>query len=136
MEAYNKRCFNLTILGEEFQNPSSWFYFLRKHSEISGYLKYNIGDAQTELKEDEGFEVERIYILAKIYGSGGGAKLMEYALAKARELSKQYVWLGVHEENFRAINFYKKFGFTEFSDHIFMMGNQAQRDILMKKELF
>jgi ribosomal protein S18 acetylase RimI-like enzyme len=46
-----------------------------------------------------------------------------------------YVWLGVWEENLRAINFYKKNGFVEFDKHIFKLGNDEQTDIMMKRQL-
>jgi ribosomal protein S18 acetylase RimI-like enzyme len=132
MEAYYARCFREDVFLEEMKNPKSWFYFIRKGEIVAGYLKINIDDAQTELREKDGFEIERIYVLKRFYGSGAGAALMEYALKRARELSKRYVWLGVHEKNYRALSFYRKYAFKEFSDHIFMMGNEPQRDILMK----
>jgi ribosomal protein S18 acetylase RimI-like enzyme len=45
------------------------------------------------------------------------------------------IWLGVWEHNEHAISFYKKFGFEQFGDHIFMLGNDAQTDLLLKKNL-
>ena len=45
------------------------------------------------------------------------------------------MWLGVWEENPRAIRFYQKQGFVEFGEHIFQLGDDAQRDVLMKKSL-
>jgi len=45
------------------------------------------------------------------------------------------VWLGVWEENPRAIKFYKKNGFVEFDKHTFVLGEDEQTDILMKKIL-
>ena len=45
------------------------------------------------------------------------------------------MWLGVWEENKRAIRFYQKNGFVEFDKHIFILGKDAQTDILMRKKL-
>jgi ribosomal protein S18 acetylase RimI-like enzyme len=45
------------------------------------------------------------------------------------------MWLGVWEENPRAIRFYQKQGFVEFDQHIFQLGEDAQTDILMKLNL-
>ena len=53
----------------------------------------------------------------------------------AREKNKDYVWLGVWEENPRAINFYKKNGFVAFDKHLFQLGNDLQTDIMMKLKL-
>jgi ribosomal protein S18 acetylase RimI-like enzyme len=47
----------------------------------------------------------------------------------------KYVWLGVWEQNHRALQFYKKNGFVPFDTHIFKLGNDEQTDIMMKLEL-
>jgi ribosomal protein S18 acetylase RimI-like enzyme len=43
------------------------------------------------------------------------------------------VWLGVWERNPRAIAFYRKFGFREVGTHVFPLGNDPQRDIVMAR---
>ena len=43
------------------------------------------------------------------------------------------IWLGVWEKNPKAISFYKKFGFVEVGDQVFPLGNDPQRDIVMKR---
>ena len=53
----------------------------------------------------------------------------------ADELKSNYVWLGVWEENQRAIRFYEKNGFIAFDKHIFKLGEDEQTDIMMKKTL-
>jgi ribosomal protein S18 acetylase RimI-like enzyme len=42
-------------------------------------------------------------------------------------------WLGVWERNTKAIAFYKKFGFHEVGEHVFPLGTDAQRDIVMAR---
>jgi len=37
----------------------------------------------------------------------------------------------VWERNWRAQAFYRKFGFIEAGDHVFMLGTDAQRDIIL-----
>jgi len=51
----------------------------------------------------------------------------------AHQNEVDYVWLGVWEENPRAIRFYQKNGFVEFDKHIFKLGDDKQIDIMMKK---
>jgi ribosomal protein S18 acetylase RimI-like enzyme len=60
---------------------------------------------------------------------------MQQCIDIALEKEKELLWLGVWEHNHRAIGFYKKWGFEKFSTHTFMLGNDAQTDWLMKKEL-
>lgn len=56
---------NLTIdqLTKELMNSESLFYFARMDEKIIGYLKVNFGKAQTDFKEDDSIEIERVYVL-------------------------------------------------------------------------
>ena len=45
------------------------------------------------------------------------------------------VWLGVWEHNPKAIEFYKRCGFEVFDKHIFVLGNDPQNDLLMRKQI-
>jgi diamine N-acetyltransferase len=98
-------------------------------------LKINFKEAQTELKENKTIEIERIYVLKDFYGKNVGQLLYDKAIKIAKQKNVEYVWLGVWEENPRAINFYKKNGFVEFDKHIFKLGNDEQTDIMMKLKL-
>ena len=129
---YLADAFNITRLTEELNNPESQFYFAVLNDTVIGYLKINLGQAQTELKEANGLEIERIYVLKEFHGKGIAAALYQKAIAIACQQNCTYVWLGVWEENKRAIGFYTKNGFAEFDRHIFMVGDDAQTDIMMK----
>jgi len=43
------------------------------------------------------------------------------------------VWLGVWEQNNRALAFYQKFGFKKTGDHIFCVGDDPQRDVILSR---
>jgi ribosomal protein S18 acetylase RimI-like enzyme len=45
------------------------------------------------------------------------------------------VWLGVWERNPRAIRFYERNGFAAVGDHIFQLGSDPQRDLIMVRRL-
>lgn len=64
-----------------------------------------------------------------------GEILYEKAIEIANRKNSDYVWLGVWEENPRAISFYKKNGFVEFDKHIFRLGDDEQTDVMMKLNL-
>jgi len=128
---------NLTVekLSTEFQNTNSEFYFATFQNEIIGYLKLNFGQAQTDLQDDKAVEIERIYVLKAFLGKGVGQMLFDFAIQIAKKRNAEYVWLGVWEENHRAISFYKKNGFGEFGKHSFMLGTDNQTDLMMKLSL-
>jgi len=122
-------------LLEELKNNDSQFYFAEIDGEIAGYLKVNFGDSQTELKDNKSLEIERIYVVKDYHGKGIAQALYAKAIEIANSLDSEYIWLGVWEENARAISFYKKNGFVEFDKHFFKLGNDEQTDIMMKLKL-
>lgn len=134
VEKYLDESFTIKILSEELNNVNSQFFFALVDNEPVGYLKVNIGAAQTELKDDGGMELQRIYVLQDYHGKSVGQALFEKAKSLAIEGNYPYLWLGVWEENHRALNFYRKNGFLPFDKHIFKMGDEEQTDWMMKLE--
>lgn len=132
MADYLETSYSLEKLTNELNNPFSEFYFACIHEQVVGYLKINTGTAQTEHKDLLAFEIERIYVDAAYLGKRVGQILFEKAIELAKEKKVSYVWLGVWEENHRALAFYKKNGFVPFDKHIFKLGKDAQTDIMMK----
>lgn len=135
MNTYLSENLSLDKLRSELNNPDSFFYFATQDTNVIGYLKINKGNAQTEKISDRSIEIERIYTLAIYHGKGIGQMLLEYAIKRGIELHANTVWLGVWEENLRAIAFYRKHGFTEFDRHQFRLGDDIQTDILMKLDI-
>lgn len=135
LKKYLDEKFNVTKLSEELNHPHSTFYFAKIGDEVVGYLKTNTGEAQTELMDLNAFEIQRIYVLQAYHGKRVGQLLIDKALEEARQTTCTYVWLGVWEENHRAIRFYSKNGFIKFDTHIFKMGDEEQMDWLMKLDL-
>jgi ribosomal protein S18 acetylase RimI-like enzyme len=132
MKKYLDENFSADKLANELNNKNSEFYFTTLDNIVIGYLKLNFGEAQTELKDSKTLEIERIYVLKEYHGKSVGQILYEQAIQVAKQKEAEYIWLGVWEENLKAINFYKKNGFTEFDRHIFKLGNDEQTDIMMK----
>jgi len=128
---------NLSIqrLTIELMNSESLFYFARMDEEIIGYLKINYGEAQTDFKEDNSIEIERVYVSEEFQGKNVGQNLLNKAIEISRVKNAKSVWLGVWEKNYKAIRFYQKNGFVEFGNHPFILGDDIQTDILMKRHL-
>ena len=132
MKAYLDTSFSTEKLTAELENPNSEFYFATQNEIVIGYLKVNFGSAQTELQDANAVEIERIYVLQDYHGKQVGQLLFEKAMAIAKNNHCNYIWLGVWEENHRALQFYTKNGFVAFDKHIFVLGEEEQTDIMMK----
>lgn len=135
MAKYLEESFSIDKLTRELNDRTSEFYFAISDDNVIGYLKLNYGQSQTELKDKEALEIERIYVLHEYHGKNVGQLLFEKAMQIAKDINATHVWLGVWEKNPKAIRFYKKNGFVEFDKHIFKLGTDEQTDIMMKLHL-
>ena len=135
MQKYLDENLSLERLKSELENLDSEFYFIENENKNLGYLKLNFENAQTEKVEENYFEIERIYVLKAFLGQKIGQILFDKAIEIGREKNLEYVWLGVWEENHRAIRFYGKNGFEIFGKHDFVLGKDVQTDLLMKMKI-
>ncbi len=78
-------------------------------------------------------EIRRFYVDAPWHGTGLAQRLMATALDFAAGRNADVVWLGVWEENPRGIAFYRKCGFAVVGSHVFLVGSDPQRDLLMTR---
>lgn len=132
MEQYNERHFSTDELQREIDNPDSTFVVAKVDGVPAGYMKVNVGDAQTEEMLGNRMEVQRLYILRQYKRNGLGARFMHTAFDMARAQGKSVIWLGVWEHNDAAIAFYKRMGFVQFGSHDFVLGEDRQMDLLME----
>lgn len=135
METYVQAQFNLNYFNTLYQTPGTAFFMAYLGQEPVAYLKLNVDNAQTEQLLDNAIEIERIYVKAAQQGQGFGLELLNFSLEYGRSLNKEWIWLGVWEQNYGAIRFYERHGFRTFSQHDFYLGNDLQLDLLMKRKL-
>lgn len=129
---YIKDSLNTAQLTTEFNNANSLFYIAYLDKEVVGYLKINFGDAQTETISGNTLEVQRIYVLQSFQGKNIGQFLLDEVKKIAKNSAVDFIWLGVWEENHKALRFYTKNEFVVFDKHVFTMGNDEQTDLLMQ----
>uniref|UniRef100_UPI0040470BE6 GNAT family N-acetyltransferase n=1 Tax=Roseivirga sp. TaxID=1964215 RepID=UPI0040470BE6 len=135
LKAYIDRALNLEKLDSELQKSKSTFYFLEEGKTLIGYLKLNLSPDQSDINDPKSLEIERIYIEKDYHGKGFGKILFDFAVAKAHEHGLKYIWLGVWEKNFKALDFYYKQGFFKFDEHRFKLGTDNQVDYLLRLDL-
>lgn len=119
----------------EVGSPENIFLLAYHNNKVAGYLKLREGKKQEALKDWQSMEIARLYVVKEFIGTGAGKTLMQAAINIAREKEKEVVWLGVWEKNQRAIAFYTAWGFEKFGECDFLLGDDVQRDWLMKKAL-
>jgi diamine N-acetyltransferase len=80
-------------------------------------------------------ELRQLYILKPWQGLGIAHELMDWALSRARELGAEDVYLSVYVDNHRARRLYERYGFEFVGPYAFMVGSQADEDLIMRLSL-
>jgi ribosomal protein S18 acetylase RimI-like enzyme len=132
---YLEQSFNTPQLTKELMNVESSFYLATSDQKAIGYLKINFGKAQTEIMDEHALEIQRIYVLQEFHGKRVGQLFIDEVLNIVKINPVTFIWLGVWEENHRAIAFYSKNDFSVFDKHDFTLGGDIQTDLLMKLEI-
>ncbi|MEX0316236.1 MAG: GNAT family N-acetyltransferase [Allomuricauda sp.] len=133
--AYINSAFSSEKLASEIKNPNTWFYFVLDEKEIVGYFKLNRGDAQSDIKDDQSLELERIYVIQSYQGKGIGHWILDQTKQIAKKQQIHHIWLGVWEKNQAAIRFYQRHGFKKFGTHPYYIGKDKQTDWLMQSDI-
>ena len=135
LAVHTARAFDPAVVAQQLADPRCITLWLLDQSRPVGYIKLNTGDAQTVEGLADGLEVEQLYVRASHLGQGLGLLLLSRATKAATDLGLPYLWLGVWERNEKAIAFYEHVGFEAFDAHVFMLGREEQRDVLMRLPL-
>ena len=133
LDRYHK----LETIEEEFQAPKNQFYLAEHHGQPAGFCKLvlNENEGHPKLTGYSCLELERIYVLEQYQGMHIGYHLINMAETVGRNKNFDILWLGVWEKNLKAIEIYKKWGFSEIGSHTFDLGGDIQTDLMMKKHL-
>jgi len=119
------------IQTAELVDPAVTTLVSEQDGQLIGYAQLRWGPAPPCVVASRPAEVQRLYVDAAWHGQGVARDLLNHALHQAAEAGADHIWLGVWEHNPRAIAFYRKFGFEEVGAHVFPLGTDPQRDIIM-----
>jgi len=132
MAKHLKDSFSPEIQLAELSNPNNIFLTIEDEKLTVGYAQLVLNSKEEFVTGINPLEIRRIYVVQEYIGKGVGKALMQAAIQEARQKGCDSVWLGVWEKNPRAIEFYKKWDFKEVGSHVFKLGDDTQRDIIME----
>ena len=135
MEIFMNIQFTKGRLMLEVGQPENTFLLAYMGEDVAGYAKLRDTRHPKNLGSSKAIEIARLYAMPDLIGKGVGKLLMEKSLEIADQKNKDTIWLGVWKENKKAIDFYTHWGFGIFDECDFILGNDLQKDWLMKKRL-
>jgi ribosomal protein S18 acetylase RimI-like enzyme len=135
MAAYLAASFNVEQLTTELADPASTFFIAEIGGLAAGYAKLHAGEPADGVEGAKPVELVRLYVSREWLGRGVGEALMRACVNEAQRAGHATIWLGVWEGNGRAQAFYRKWNFRAIGEHVFQLGSDPQRDILMEREV-
>ena len=133
MAAYIAASFNHTQQMAELADPASTFLIAEVGGVAAGYAKLHAGEPLEGVEGPNPVELVRLYASREWLGRGVGAALMRACVDEAQQAGHRTIWLGVWERNGRAQAFYRKWNFRAVGHHVFQLGSDPQRDIVMQR---
>lgn len=133
MAVYLAASFNPAQQFAELADPASTFLIAEAGGAAAGYAQLHAGEPVAGVEGANAVELVRLYALREWLGRGVGQILMRACLDEARKAGHRTIWLGVWERNARAQAFYHKWNFRTVGEHVFQLGSDPQRDILMER---
>ncbi|MEO8999493.1 MAG: GNAT family N-acetyltransferase [Rhodanobacter sp.] len=135
MELHCRSCYGEEIQLAEISDPELITLLSEDNENLVGYAQLRWGEAPICISATHPGEIQRLYVIENWHGRGIAQELMGACIEEVKQRGSDAVWLGVWERNPRAISFYEKFGFVAVGEHIFPLGGDPQRDIVMVRAI-
>lgn len=135
MKIYMDEAFSVETISKDLRDEKTVYLIAEADGEAAGYVKMKFDVREDCIEGEKTLELCRLYALDKFIGKGIGKSLMLEFFKLAEETHRDTVWLGVWEYNYRAQEFYKKFGFEKCGEHVFQLGRDPQTDWVLQKKI-
>jgi len=135
MQQYIQKAYSVDLITENLSKENIQYFIAFDEEKPIGYLKLIKNVTHEKLISQKNIELEKIYVLKEYLDKKVGKELMLQAFNFSKQNNFETLFLGVWQENHRAVNFYKKFGFETFTIRTFQLGETLCDDFLMKLNL-
>jgi len=135
MQLYSQKTFSPDKQRQEILDPDKRVVLALWAEEIIGYYMLSLKGAEASISGPRPIQLSRLYVDSRWHGQKIAHRLLEEAMNRSRQEGFFTFWMGVWEKNYRALAFYKKWGFEEVGDLRFELGQDVQRDLLFTKPL-
>ena len=135
MDLHCRTSYGEGIQAAEIRDPDRTTFVCHVGDRLIAYGQLRRASAPPCVVATQPAEIQRLYVDAPWHGKGVAHALMVSLLGTAVEGGADVAWLGVWEKNPRALAFYAKSGFEVVGDHVFVVGSDPQRDLVLAKRL-
>lgn len=133
MDRYCRNNYSEALQALEIGNPAMLTLLCEEAGQLCGFAQLRWGTAPDCVTGSRPGELQRLYVVESQQGRGVSQQLMQASIEAMQQRGSDCIWLGVWEDNFRALAFYRKAGFVAVGEHVFHLGTNAQRDLLLAR---
>lgn len=131
MNLYCAQHFGVEVQRPAILDPNHRILLANIEQQLVAFAQVRLHSPQDGVVANQPSELQRLYVLQTWQGRGVAQELMSQILTTVNRIGADSLWLGVWEHNPRAIAFYRKYGFQVIGEHIFQLGRDPQRDLIM-----
>jgi ribosomal protein S18 acetylase RimI-like enzyme len=117
----------------EIRDSSRETWVAESDGRLAAFVQLGL-DTVLPTSSERAVEIQRFYVDASHHGTGLAHQLMAHVVARAKAVGRAALWLGVWEQNPRAMAFYRKWGFDVVGEHTFNLGEDQQHDFIMRRD--
>ena len=119
VEAYMNTNYSLAACEQELNEQKNIYHFIYYNNKPAGYSKIILNSAAPAVAATNITKLDRIYVLQKFYNMKLGLALLNFNIELSKNNNQSGMWLYTWIENERAVNFYKKAGFSIIGSYDF-----------------
>jgi len=111
--------YNYDAIKAELADPKNCYSIIYYDDRPAGFCKIIMNMEHPNIPGHNATKLDRIYLLEEFYGLKLGYELLQFNIELSRKNNQSGMWLFTWTGNERAVNFYKKAGFTVIGSHKF-----------------
>jgi ribosomal protein S18 acetylase RimI-like enzyme len=132
---YTADAFSVEKIRAELDNPAIIYFLATCKLEPCGYAKFEPTPLPGGIDIPKPIELARLYASLGWMGKGIGTKLIEAGLEATVQMGYRSCWLRVWDKNERAIEFYRRWGFSKAGKEPYFVGKTSETVIIMTRPL-
>jgi len=134
MQAYIQDTYTIEKMIECLNNKNIIYFLAYKDTGDVGYVKLLLNQTNEKLIGLTA-EIEKIYVRKEFHGKGIAQQLMAHVKQYCVQKSYKKIYLGVWQQNHKALKFYSKEGFKTFDTRTFQLGARLCDDYMLSYDL-
>ena len=135
MALHLERAYGMAQQEAEINDPAMVTLLVEEAGVAIAFAQIRADHVPACVSDERAIELWRFYVAREWHGRGVAQALMARAKEEAGAMGAKTVWLGVWERNDRARAFYRKCGFVDVGEHVFLFGTDPQTDRVMVSAL-